>query len=436
MKIRYRQWVENLNWDWGISRQRYYGVTFPLWYCNACGEVIVAREEELPLDPAEQQPGRPCSYGHTTFSPETDVMDTWATSSLTPQLVSHWLKESGFDGEQFGPVALRPQAHEIIRTWTFYSIVKAYHHFGQLPWTVAAISGWGLSPKGSGKISKSKGGGSVAPQEMIERYSADAARYWAASTGLGKDAIISEERIQDGARLVNNLWNVARFSQRFLSDYGPGEKLPDLSLADRWILSRSQQLIDQVTAALTNYDYASAKSSVELFFWNDLANNYLEMAKKRLYDRDDELHIGSKFTLYHVQLTTIKLLAPFLPHITEEIFLGLYATGTETSSIHRSSWPVVNPRLIDDDSALVGEVLVQIATAVRRYKSETGLSLGANLKGLCLVTSNIRLVNQLKSAESDIMSLTRTGSVILQDVPSSDWQQIESDGSVSVGLRL
>jgi len=436
MKNRYRRWVQNLNWDWCISRQRYYGVTFPLWYCDACGEVILAREEDLPLDPAEQQPGRPCSCGHTSFSPETDVMDTWATSSLTPPLVSHWLKESGFDGEKFTPVALRPQAHEIIRTWAFYSIVKAYHHFGQLPWTAAAISGWGLNPKRSGKISKSKGGGPVAPQEMIERYSADAARYWAASTGLGKDAIVSEERIQAGAKLVNKLWNVARFSQRFLNDYELEDGLPDLSLADRWILSKSQQLINQVTATLANYEYATAKSYIELFFWNDLANNYLEMAKKRLYDGDDELHVGSKFTLYHVVLTTIKLLAPFLPHITEEIFLGMYATGTKTSSIHRSSWPVVDPRLIDVDSALGGEVLVQIATAVRRYKSEAGLSLGANLTGLYLVTSNIKLVDQLKSAESDIMSVTRAGSVIIQDVFSSDWQQIESDGPVSVGLRL
>ena len=435
MKNRYRQWVENLNWDWCISRQRYYGVPIPLWYCDACGEVLLALEEDLPIDPAEQQPGRPCSCGHTSFSPETDVMDTWATSSLTPQIVSHWLEESGFDGEKFKPVALRPQAHEIIRTWAFYSIVKAYHHFGQLPWTAAAISGWGLSPKGSGKISKSRGGGPVAPQEMIERYSADAARYWAASTGIGKDAIISEERIQSGAKLINKLWNVARFSQRFLIGYLPTAGLPGLSLADRWILSRSQQLIEQVTTSLANYDYATAKSYIEVFFWNELADNYLEMAKKRLYDGADHLHNGSIFTLYYVQLTTIKLLAPFLPHITEEIYLELYATSKESSSIHRSSWPVVEQRLIDDDSSLSGEILVQIATAVRRYKSEAGLSLGTKLTGLCLATSNVKVASLLKSAESDIMSVTRADSVTILRELSADWRQIDSEGPVSIGLQ-
>ncbi|HUS94953.1 MAG TPA: valine--tRNA ligase [Patescibacteria group bacterium] len=436
MKNRYRRWVENLNWDWCISRQRYYGVTFPLWYCEACQEVMLAREEDLPVDPLRLQPDRPCSCGHNHFTPETDVMDTWATSSLTPQLVSHWLKESGFDGEEFTQVDLRPQAHEIIRTWAFYSIVKAYHHFGQIPWSAIVISGWALSPKGSGKISKSKGGGPVAPLEVIERFSADAARYWAASTRLGKDAIISEERIQAGAKLSNKLWNVARFSQRFFDDYQPGDSLPGLSLADRWILSRSQQLIDQVTTAFNRYDYATAKSHIELFFWSDLADNYLEMAKKRLYDEIDVLHEGAKYALYHAQLTTIKLLAPFLPHITEEIYLELYATTKTNASIHRSSWPVVDPRLADAESSLAGEVLVQIATAVRRYKSKAGIPLGTGMKGICLATDNIKLANQLKSAESDILSVTRADSVALLDLLSSDCRPIESDGPVSIGLLL
>jgi valyl-tRNA synthetase len=177
-------------------------------------------------------------------------------------VVGQWLGRSGFDDQPFQPLTLRPQAQEIIRTWAFYSIVKAYHHFGKLPWTKAAISGWGLAGEGMAKISKSRGGGPMAPMEMIEQYSADAVRYWAASTGFGRDSIISEQKIQAGAKLVNKLWNVARFSGRFLTNYQLPITNPQLSLADRWILSRMQQLIGRVTNLLDNYDYATAKSEI------------------------------------------------------------------------------------------------------------------------------------------------------------------------------
>jgi len=215
METRFREWVENLNWDWCISRQRYYGVTFPVWYCDACGAVILAGEDELPVDPTTRAPSRPCVCGSTSFTPETDVMDTWATSSLSPQIVGQWLANPELCAKVY-PFSLRPQAHEIIRTWAFYTIVKSHHHFDATPWTDAAISGWGLALEGAGKISKSRGGGPMPPMEMLEQYSADAVRYWTSSTGFGKDSIISEEKIQIGAKLITKLWNVARFAERFL----------------------------------------------------------------------------------------------------------------------------------------------------------------------------------------------------------------------------
>ena len=186
MQARYRAWVENLGWDWCISRQRYFGVSFPLWYCDACGEILLADEDQLPIDPTEQQPPRACTCGSTTFTPEEDVMDTWATSSMSPQIAGRWLTDPALYGQVF-PMSLRPQAHEIIRTWAFDTIVKSYHHFGELPWKNIAISGWGVAAAGAGKISKSRGGGPMPPMAMIEKYSADAVRYWAASTGPGKD---------------------------------------------------------------------------------------------------------------------------------------------------------------------------------------------------------------------------------------------------------
>ncbi len=220
MHARYQDWVENLTWDWCISRQRYFGVPFPVWYCKNCGEVMLADESQLPVDPTTQQPVSACRCGSREFAPDTDIMDTWATSSVTPMIATGWLDQPEFFETMF-PLTLRPQAHDIIRTWAFYSVVKSYYHFGKLPWSDVFISGWGIAGEGMGKISKSRGGGPMPPREMIERHSADSVRYWAASTSPGKDAVISEEKIQMGSKLVTKLWNVARFAEPFISGQFP-----------------------------------------------------------------------------------------------------------------------------------------------------------------------------------------------------------------------
>ena len=436
MKARFQIWVENLNWDWCISRQRYFGVTFPVWYCDSCGEVILADESKLPVDPAEQGPPVNCECGGTSFTPETDVMDTWATSSLTAQIVGRWLNQSGFDGQAFAPVSLRPQAHEIIRTWAFYSIVKAHHHFQQLPWFKVAISGWGLAPEGAGKISKSRGGGPVAPMEMIEQHSADAVRYWAASTGFGRDAIISEEKIRAGSKLVTKLWNVGRFSQRFIDEYTPPLETPRLSPADRWLMSRLQNLIREVTERFLGYDYASAKSLVELFFWNDLSDNYLEMAKKRLYDESMPGREGARYALYHALLATIKLLAPFVPYVTESIYQGLFSDEGASRSIHRSPWPVQQESLVDEAAETTGAALVHVATAVRRYKSSENMALSAELAGLTLATPDPALAAALRLAESDIMSITRAGRITISPELDPALTIISAEGAVKVALEM
>ena len=422
MGARYRAWVENLNWDWCISRQRYYGVAFPVWYCQVCGEVFLADIDQLPVDPLKQSPGRPCSCGSNSFLPEEDVMDTWATSSLSPQIVGRWLPDSGNSPaagseeglyQQVFPFSVRPQAHEIIRTWAFYTIVKSHYHFGKIPWKEVLISGWGIAGEGMGKISKSRGGGPMAPIEMIERYSADAVRYWAASTGPGKDAIISEEKIKMGAKLITKLWNVARFCARFLGDYQPGEHLDEhLTPADRWILSRTQQLIIRATELYQNYDYAAAKSEIESFFWRELADNYLEMCKQRLYDEANPARWGALFTLQHVLLTVLKLFAPLLPFVTETIYQGIYAgepgeRSNGTASIHKSRWPEADQHLLDDRAAALGETLLVIATAVRRYKSEHNLPLGTRIAWLGLSLENEALAEELASARDDLSSITR-----------------------------
>ena len=433
MKARYREWVENLRWDWCISRQRYFGVPFPLWYCDQCGEILLADEAQLPIDPTDLPPSRACSCGSASFTPETDILDTWATSSMTPQIIGRWLSDPALYQRVF-PFTLRPQAHEIIRTWAFYTLVKSYHHSGILPWKEVAISGWGLAPGGTAKISKSRGGGPMAPQAMIERYSADAVRYWAASTGYGKDSTISEEKIQTGAKLVTKLWNVGKLSERFLQDYRPPAERPALSTADRWILSRLQRLISRVTELFQGYDYAAAKSEIEAFFWGELTDNYLEMAKGRLYDQPSPAHEGACLTLYQTLLSVTKLLAPFLPYITEVIYQGLFAEQEGSASIHRARWPIADESLIDARAEAAGEALIEVATAVRRYKSERSIPLSTELERLYLAAEDAALTAVLRDAVADLSSITRTRRVEIGERLDVGLERIKSEGVLEIAL--
>ena len=454
MKNRYLSWVENLAWDWCISRQRYYGIHFPLWYCQACGEVILADEQQLPVDPTVDLPNQSCHCGSSDLIPEQDILETWATSSLTPQIVGRWLcadqetNQPLFD--QVFPFSLRPQAHEIIRTWAFYTIAKSHFHHNMQPWEDIAISGWGIAGEGMGKISKSRGGGPLPPLEMIERYSADAVRYWAASTGLGKDARISEGKIQLGNKLVTKLWNVARFSERFLIDFHPSKgttRDPDIlkskgfTPADRWILSRLQHLVHRASQLLENYDYAAAKSEIENFFWNEFADNYLEMCKQRLYTGDHEHAQAARFTLYTLLLTISKLFAPFFPYITESIYQGLFANpegpdSGELDSIHLSAWPITNPNLQDEFAEQIGSMLIEIATAVRRFKSENNLSLGTELQRLQIATQDTHLADQLMDAKQDLISITRAKEIDIGSQLGPGLTSIMDAGNIQAGLVL
>jgi valyl-tRNA synthetase len=445
MRLRYRSWVENLSWDWCISRQRYFGVPFPVWFCQSCGQVNLADEDQLPVDLTVDRPSRPCQCGSSDFTPETDVMDTWATSSLSPQIVGQWLDDPAaptVEGQsqrlysQVFPFSLRPQAHEIIRTWAFYTIVKSHFHFDSLPWHEVLISGWGLAGEGMGKISKSRGGGPMPPMEMIEQYSADAIRYWAASTGTGKDAIISEEKIAMGARLVTKLWNVARFSERFLTGYqltSVGLPVSSFSPADRWILARTQSLIRRVTSLFENYEYAAAKNEIETFFWQDLADNYLEMSKQRLYDEANPQRPGALFALYHSLAALLKLLAPLLPFITEAIYQELFARDG-SPSIHTSSWPEPVEALEDPQAEALGETLVEIASAVRRYKSERNLPLGTRLSRLQLATGDAHLTGALQAAAPDLSSVTRADQVEIVPDFHPAAIPVKLDGIVSAAI--
>jgi valyl-tRNA synthetase len=435
MKIRYTQWVENLNWDWLISRQRFFGVPFPVWYCAHCGETIVAEEGQLPVDPNNDQPPRACKCGSEEFFPEQDVMDTWATSSMTPQIACDWLEDEDFYQKTF-PMSLRPQAHEIIRTWAFYTIVKSMYHFQEIPWKDVAISGWGLAPAGMGKISKSRGGGPISPDEMIDRYSADAVRYWAASTGLGKDSIISEEKIRVGSRLVTKIWNVARFSGKFLIGYRPPQTLQVLLPIDRWILSRLQHVVNISTEAFQSYDYATALSETETYFWHDLADNWLEMAKYRLYGESSEGQESARYCLYHILLNSLRLYAPILPHVTDQIFQKLFAEAEQQVSIHLGGWPGEAMFEVNEEWEAFGDVMVQVVTAVRRYKSENHLPLSTELSRLYINVKSPSIVEMLETSQMDLRSATRAQTIKIHEKIPKNAKILVADEQFQVAITL
>ena len=316
MRVRYDNWISGLKWDWNISRQRHFGVPIPIWYCRECSEMMVAQESQLPVDPLKDKPNAPCKKcGSSEFIGEKDVLDTWATSSLTPQLAIELYKGKPIYGKLF-PMSLRPQAHDIITFWLFNTVVKSYLHENSIPWKDIMISGWALDPSGK-KMSKSKGN-VVSPQDMIAKYSADALRFWAAGSSLGDDMAFLEKDLVTGQKFVTKIWNAAKFLNIHLQGYSP--KQPQkLDIMDRWILSKLTTIISDSTSTFSQYQYAKTKLEVEKFFWHTLCDNYLEVVKDRLYNSEKrglEGKESAQFGLYTSLLGTVKLMAPIMPFIT------------------------------------------------------------------------------------------------------------------------
>ena len=426
MQTRYEHWVANLNWDWCISRQRFYGVPFPVWHCDACGAVILADESQLPIDPTSVAPPRACDCGNADLRPDSDVMDTWATSSLSPQIAAlRWddVAGEGHDaplaermrGTRLRPMQLRPQAHDIIRTWAFYTIAKSHFHFGALPWNTIMISGHALDPSGH-SIHKSLGNSPIAPETLLARYGADAMRYWSCGSALGSDQSIDETTMKQGTRLANKLWNAARLIEQHLADDTPpaSETERDAALAnlrstDRALIAWLQELVARATASFERYDYPAALDATERFFWNTFCDNYLEWVKGRLYDGSGTERQSAQLALAHTLETILKLLAPIMPHITEEIYQQLFAPASGARSIHTSAWPAANAALRDPAAERLGAALLAITAAARRFKSAQQLGLGAPLARLSIAAGE--LAAPLAACAADIRSVTRAAAL-------------------------
>ncbi|HLC96883.1 MAG TPA: valine--tRNA ligase [Candidatus Nanoarchaeia archaeon] len=382
MKSRYDHWVKGLQWDWMISRQRFFGVPFPVWYCKKCDEAILADEKDLPVDPLKDKaPVSKCpKCSYKEFVPEKDVMDTWATSSLTPQIAAGLVPERF---KELYPMSLRPQAHDIITFWLFNTVVKSQLHIKKNPWKDVAISGHAQDPHGR-KMSKSKGN-VIEPQIMIEKYSADCLRFWAAGSKLGEDLPFQEKDLVTGQKFVTKLWNAFKFAVMHLEDY-KGEKPKKLEVIDAWILSKLSKIIADSTESFKKYEYSRTKADVENFFWHTLCDNYLEIVKDRLYNPDrrgKEARLSAQYGLYAALGSVLKMMAPIMPHITEEIYQLYFKNMDGAQSVHVSRWPDLN--LIDEQAEKIGDMAVYAVERSRQAKSEKSLSLKNPLKSLVIM---------------------------------------------------
>ncbi|WP_410528551.1 valine--tRNA ligase [Rickettsiales endosymbiont of Peranema trichophorum] len=419
MKVRLDNWITGLNQDWCISRQRFFGVQFPVWYSKRKGEegkVLVAEAEQLPVDPSVDLPK---GYSIEEVIPETDVMDTWATSSLTPQINSKAItSELAIDYERHKklyPFDLRVQAHEIIRTWTFGTIVKSCFHEDCIPWKSLMISGWCLAADKT-KMSKSKGN-VVTPKQLIVDHGSDVVRYWASSSKLGADLIYSDEMLKAGKRLVTKLWNASKFVKIHIESLTHDSKnslqqVEDGTIyetADICILSRLQETVKLATEHFEVLDYSAAKSVIESFFWKDFCDNYLELVKKRLYGTRDVSSMPMQgqrsgiCTMYHVFRSLLLLFAPIIPHITEEIYQNMFGSSLDQLSIHqRGTWPSFEECYYSDRHRELWPAVLSILELVRTFKSQEKIALNAPI-GLVAYTGDVldaSIIGDLESAIS------------------------------------
>ncbi|PIE33778.1 valine--tRNA ligase [candidate division KSB3 bacterium] len=427
MRLRYLNWTENLQFDWCISRQRYFGVPFPVWYpLDDTGRPdyanpICAAPSQLPMDPMSDVPP---SYTEEQrdipggFTGESDVFDTWFTSSLTPQIGSYWGKDHERHQKLF-PMDIRPQAHDIIRTWAFYTIAKAALHEETIPWKNVILSGWILDPDRK-KMSKSKGN-VVTPMEFVEQYSADGVRYWASHARLGTDTAFEPKMLKIGKRLVTKLFNAGKFVLANEADVGPvTEEL------DRAFLYKLSQLVEQATNALEEFDFANALTATEQFFWQNFTDNYLELAKNRAKgfgDVDEAERISAVAGLRSGLNILLRLFAPTLPYITEEIWSWAFAKEYGQDSIHTADWP--NSSDFRDIEAPQYAESFDLAVAsvgeIRKYKTEQGVSVAKEMDSLTLAGHPASL-EKLNAVIRDVMAAVHVKSYTLQE--DADMEQL------------
>ncbi len=420
MHNRYKEWVENILWDWCISRQRYFGVPFPVWYCKDCGEIILAKPEDLPINPLTDKPKiEECPKCHCKeFIPDKDIMDTWATSSVTPLINMRYGEKENYE-DILKPMSLRTNASEIIRTWDFYTIVKSFYHFGHMPWKNVMISGFVMASKGE-KISKSKGNSKVEPIELIDQYSADAVRYWAGTGRLGTDIVYSDETLLRGKKLINKIWNVSKFIEMHLSDYKDSDITPT-EYIDKWIIDKYQEMEEQYLKYLDEYEVGLALNTLEKFFWS-FCDNYIEIVKHRLYRPEEfgeSARLSGQKTVYILLYKLLQDFSIFFPYITEEIFQELYHTN---KSIHTTT--IIPLEYNFKEETKEADNIISIISQVRGEKTNHNVSLKTTVSILELdVTDTLK--EALSKCEKDFKATLSINNLILEDGSKNIIKKIE-----------
>ena len=396
MRRRLDDWIDGLKWDWNITRQRHYGVPFPVWFCASCGAPALAREADLPVDPlTDNPPMAACpSCGAADFAGDPDVMDTWMTSSLSPQVNDGWASAAGSD-PALTPMSMRVQAFEIIRTWLFYSVVQSELHLRRVPWRTALISGWGLNEQGR-KISKrdlerhtgADGFNRYVPDDVLAKYGADALRLWATKGRIGSDLRYNEKDVRAGRKLAVKLWNVGRFLSLQLEAFPAADDyvaLADRDVVDRWLLSHLADAVDLSTNAFGEHDYMQAFQAVSRMFWSVYCDRYLEMIKDRLAGAAQDGRASAQWTLWESFRVLLGLFAPFAPFVTEHLYQRFYAAREDTVSLHVTRWPAADPAWGSDVAARSAvDQLAVILDATRALRSELRLGNSARLRSLTL----------------------------------------------------
>ena len=434
MQHRYANWVGGLNGDWLVSRQRYFGVPIPLWYrLDAQGEIIyenplVPTSNQLPIDPSTDLPAGYLADQRDKpngFVGEPDIMDTWATSSLTPQIAGRWIDDSDLF-ERIFPMDIRPQGHDIIRTWLFATMVRSNFEHGQAPWRNAALSGWILDPDRK-KMSKSKGN-VVTPSDLFDQYGSDAVRYWAACARPGVDTAFSEEQMKVGRKLATKLLNLSKFV------LGAGEAdasaVPS-DLVDQAMLSRLADVVEEATTALEQFDYARALERTEAFFWW-FCDDYVELVKTRAYGETQDSS-SARVSLRRALSILQRLLAPMLPFATEEVW-----SWWQSGSIHKTNWPTSSETLAgctaNKEALTELDAIYVVLAAVRRAKTEAKVSQRAEVAKL-KVTSDAKTLTVLRT---NIDDLRNAGA--LQEIEytesSSDGESREITAQVTLAAPL
>ncbi len=416
MRSRYTNWVEGLNGDWLVSRQRFFGVPIPLWYAlDENGEPLyetplVPDEADLPIDPSTDVPaGYEESQRNQAggFMGEPDIMDTWATSSMTPQIAGDWAGESGLFERVF-PYDMRPQGHDIIRTWLFSTMVRGHFEHSTAPWANACLSGFILDPDRK-KMSKSVGN-VVTPIDLLDKYGSDAVRYWASSGRPGTDTAFDEDQMKIGRRLAIKLLNASKFSLG-MGDLNAALNAPVTEPLDQAMLAQLGKLVSECTRAFESFDYARALERTESFFWN-FTDDYIELVKNRAYgSRGDVAAASSHAALARALDTLLRLFAPFIPFAAEEVW-----SWWREGSVHNASWPNSEP--LEADSAGVSPGVLTVAgqalSDFRRIKTEAGSSLRAELSNAAM-TDQAETVSLARLAIEDVAEAAAAGTISLSE---------------------